>query len=64
MYIYLSFSLSEATGYGYSYHLSSLMEQLGSVHVSIFLNGIDIFDHALCSVVASWDPRSLLEGTF
>lgn len=44
------------------YHLSSLMEQLGSVHISVFLNGIDIFDHALCSVVASWNPGSLLEG--
>lgn len=62
IYISLSLSLSEATGYGVSYHLTSLMEQLGSVHVSIFFNGIDIFDHAIRPVITSWGSRSLLEG--
>jgi hypothetical protein len=62
VFISICISLSEATSDGYPYHLSSLMKQMGSIHVSIFFNGIDIFDHALCSVIASGGSKSLLEG--
>jgi hypothetical protein len=37
-----------------------VMKQMGSIHVSIFFNGIDIFDHALCSVIASGGSKSHL----
>lgn len=47
----------QVAGKSYPYRLSSLVKQLGPVHVSIFFDCVDIFDHAFGSVVASGSSR-------